>query len=393
MNKIAIAVIFGGRSTEHEVSVISALQAIENLDKSKYAIIPIYISKCGEMYTGRDLMDVGNYKNIDALLSRSTRIFLFNENGKVAVIDFKRHTAIGYIDVAMPIVHGTNVEDGALQGFLRTLDIPFTECDVPASVIGMDKHLQKVVVEAAGVPVLPCKTFTRRDYQDIDNIVSTIEREIGYPVIIKPTSLGSSVGISIANNEDELYDCIDNAYRYTDDILAEHAVGNLREINCSVLGDSEEAMTSVCEEPLHTGDFLTYEDKYGGSNSKGGNKGAKTKSGASEVSQGMVELDRKIPADITEQQQADIERYSIAAFHALNCSGVIRIDYILDGDTEEIYLNEINTIPGSLSFYLWEPKGLPYAQLLDKLVEIALKRHRREKALATSFDTHILDRQ
>ena len=295
----------------------------------------------------------------------------------------------------MPVVHGTNEEDGVLQGHLRTIGVPFTGCDVAASAVGMDKAFQKTIVREAGVPVLDCVVLYNDDYRDIESTMDRCETEIGYPLIVKPACLGSSVGIGIAKDRTELEKCLDDAFSYADKILVEHAVTNLREINCSVVGDMGGARASVCEEPMHTGTFLTYEDKYGGG-SGGGTKGVKgasapAASDSGGQSQGMVELARKIPAPISDETTALIQHYSVQAFRAMNCAGVVRIDYILDSETGEVFLNEINTIPGSLAFYLWEATGTTYPELLDELIRIALRRHRNEDALSFSFETHILD--
>ena len=383
--KINVAVMFGGKSVEHEISVISALQAAEYLNKEKYQVIPIYISKQGKMYTGEQIGKIAAYKNIDTLLKNSTQIVLTNEDGKVVMTPYPVKFRFGkqkntVIDVVLPIVHGTNVEDGTLQGYLKTLGVPFAGCDVLASAVGMDKHVMKLVFREAGIPVLDSKCFLKTDYIDSDEkIISTIEETFSYPVIVKPVNLGSSVGISKANNRDELAESLDLAFQFATTVLVEKAITNLREINCAVLGDIYEAEASECEEPLNATDILSYEDKYmaGGSKSSGGSKG-------------MASLARKIPADITPEQREYIRKLAVKAFQAIGGNGVARIDFMIDTTDNTIYLNEINTIPGSLSFYLWEPIGLPYSQLLDKMIKLALKRAREEAEIVYSFDTNVL---
>ena len=395
--KIRVAVMFGGKSVEHEVSVISGIQALEHLDLHKYDPIPVYISRENQMYVGSDIGKIDAYRDIPGLLARSQRVMFVNQGGDVFLAALPSGKTVQQIDVAMPVVHGTNEEDGVLQGYLRTIGVPFTGCDVAASAVGMDKAFQKTIVREAGVPVLDCIVLYNDDYSTIETTMDRCEHEIGYPLIVKPACLGSSVGIGIAKDRSEFERCLDDAFSYADKILVERAVTNLREINCSVVGDMGGARASVCEEPMHTGTFLTYEDKYGsgGGGSTKGVKGSDTASGSGSgsggQSQGMVELARKIPAPISDEMTAQIQDYSVRAFRAMNCAGVVRIDYILDSSTGEVFLNEINTIPGSLAFYLWEATGMKYPQLLDELIRIALRRHRNEDALSFSFETHILD--
>ena len=382
--KTKIAVMFGGKSVEHEVSVISAIQAIGNMNREKYDILPVYISKTNEMYIGDGVGDIEQYKHIDQLIAKSQRVILISSGGKPCLLPyplkrFGKNQEIA-VDLAFPIVHGTNEEDGTLQGYLKTVGIPFVGCDVTASAVGMDKYVTKAILKDNGIPVLDCMQFTTGDYRDVDAMVAAIEERLGYPVIIKPVNLGSSVGISVAKDRAHLVQSIDDAFLYASKIIVEHAITNLREINCSVLGDDEEAIPSECEEPLHSQDILSYEDKYM-SNSKSG------------ASKGMASVSRKIPAEISEEMRDRVRSIAVKAFHCLGCNGVARMDFMIDGDNGELYFNEINTIPGSLAFYLWEPVGISYPELLDKMIALALKRQREEKALTFSFDTNILDQQ
>ncbi len=385
--KIRVAVIFGGRSVEHEVSIISGLQAIANMDSEKYEITPVYLTKNSELYMGGSVGDIEAYKNIKALTGGSERVILINEENRYYLVNYPQHKFGGNIkkeiDVAFPIVHGTNVEDGTLMGYLKTAGIPFVGCDVCAAAVGMDKYLQKTAFKYNDIPVLDCVRFSAADYRDMEALVKKAEEKIGYPMIIKPVNSGSSVGISVANDRNELEGCVDNAFMFANMILIERAVKNLREINCSVLGDMEDARPSLCEEPFHTKDILSYEDKY-----LSGGKGGK----GSGASKGMASVQRKIPADISEEMSKRIRELSVKAFKVLNCNGVVRFDFIIDEDSKELYLNEINTIPGSLSFYLWEPEGMSYSQLLDRLIDLAVKRSRDDRRVNFSFETNILDR-
>lgn len=380
--KTRVAMVFGGKSVEHEVSVISGIQAVMNMDTEKYEVIPVYMTKKNDMYIGEDIGKIESYKDIDGLLKRSQRVIMMNEGDRVVLLQYPfKKFGKNYsqeIDVVFPVVHGTNVEDGALQGYFKTLGVPFVGCDVTASAVGMDKYIMKAILKENDVPVLDARVFTLSDYAEIDEMITKIESSIGYPVIVKPVNLGSSVGISVAKDRVELTRSIDDAYRYATKVLVEHAISNLREINCAVLGDENEAIASECEEPLHTKDILSYEDKYV-SNAKG--SGAK----------GMASVSRKIPAELTPEKRQEVRDLAVRAFQALGCNGVSRIDFMIDEDNGKLYFNEINTIPGSLAFYLWEPIGVPYKELLDRMIGLALKRERTEKNLTFTFDTNILN--
>ncbi len=379
--KIQVAVLFGGRSVEHEISVISAIQAMESMDAERYDVLPVYLTKDNEFYTGDVLRDIKRYRDIPALLREATRVSMTREDGRVVLkrVPARRFgsSVLAEPDVAFPIVHGTNVEDGALQGFLRTLGIPFVGCDVLASAVGMDKYVMKLLWQSLGFPVLPALRFSAGDYADPDGVVRRVEAEVGYPVIVKPVNLGSSVGIGKARDRDALLAALDTAFAFADAVLVERAVEQLREVNCAVLGDEDGAEASVLEEPLAVDEILSYQDKYldGG---KGGGKSA-----------GMASLKRKIPAELPPERTAEIQSLAVRAFGALGCSGVARIDFLLDGADGRVYLNEINTIPGSLAFYLWEAAGVPYPELLDRLIAIARKRARKQANLTYSFDTNV----
>lgn len=388
--KIKLAVLFGGKSVEHEISIISAVQAMRYINRDKYDVIPVYITKTNEMYHSEDMVNIEEFSKLKALLKKSRRVTFSVENGRTMLV--KTHTKafekklVSEIDLAFPIVHGTNCEDGTLHGYLKMMNLPLVGCDITASAIGMDKYYMKTVFKDNGIPVLDCKCFTAKDYNtSADTVAQTIEDTIGYPVIIKPVNLGSSVGISKAANRDELDDALQNAFNFAGKILAERAVENLKEVNCSVLGDIDEAQASECEEPVNSDKILSYEDKYT-SGGKGGAKG-----GSKGGSKGMASLKRKIPADITPEQRDTIREMAVNAFKCLGCNGIVRIDFMIDKSTGEIFLNEINTIPGSLSFYLWEPLGVKYTELLDRMIQIALKRNREQAEISYAFDTNVLE--
>lgn len=381
--KTRVAVMYGGKSVEHEVSVISGIQTLMNIDTDKYETIPVYITKQNEFYVGDDIGKIEVYKDIDGLLSRSQKVVWVNEGDKVVLSPYPKKMFGGMkdieVDVAFPVVHGTNEEDGTLVGFLKTLGVPFVGCDVTSAAVGMDKYIQKCVLKDVDIPVLDCVCFHEDDYADIEKLLDIAESKVGYPAIIKPVNSGSSVGISMARNRQELTKSIDDAFTYASIVLVEHGIEKLKEINCSVLGDDSGAKASILEEPFHTKDILSYKDKYESNGAKSGG------------SKGMASVQRKIPADLPEETTKQIQEYAVRAFKALGCNGVVRIDFMIDESDGKLYFNEINTIPGSLSFYLWEPSGIPYKELLDQLIQLALKRARKFQNLTFTFDTNILN--
>jgi len=376
--KICVAVLFGGKSVEHEVSIISAVQAMASLDKDKYDCVPVYITKRNELWTGDRLTDIAAYRDIPGLLKTCTRV-AFHVRGDRTYLEAEsrglRRPAPRLIDVAFPIVHGTNVEDGALQGFLETVNLPYVGPGVLASAVGMDKYTMKVLLAEAGFPVLPGLRFAA---DQRDGIAAAVAERFSYPVIVKPVNLGSSVGISKAAGPAELGDALDLAFAFARYVIVEPAVTNLREINCAVLGDATAAEASECEEPVMTDAILSYKDKY----VAGGKSGTKKA--------GMASLKRRIPADLTPQQRERIRELAVGAFRSLDLAGVTRVDFLMDAGTGEIWINEVNTIPGSLAFYLWEPLGLPYAALLDRLIGLALKRQRLAADITYAVDSNIL---
>ena len=382
--KTRVAVLFGGHSVEHEVSIISGLQALQALDKEKYEAFPLYISKDNRFYVGENLHQVASYRDMTACLAAATRVVPVPADG---CVELWRHPAkkfgnnvMATFDVAIPVVHGTNVEDGTLMGYLEMLGVPYAACDVTSSALGMDKFAMKAALRQAGVPVLDAVQYTGKEYAvDGERMLDEIERTVGYPVIVKPVNLGSSVGISKAKDRASLLDAMDLAVSFSPRVLVERAVENLREINCAVLGDAENARPSACEEPLNAEDILTFGDKY----LSGGGK----KTGAS---QGMTDLKRRCPADLPDGMTEQVQALAVKTFKALGCLGVARIDFLNDKESGELWVNEINTIPGSLAFYLWQEVGLSFPALMDELVQLAFKRQRERAALTFTYESNIL---
>jgi len=379
--KTNIGVFFGGRSTEHEISVISASQAMHAIDRNRYDVTPIYITKQGHWFTGPALFDVANYRDTAALLKQCREVYMRPVYGDYNLYLAKKprfgSDVLTKLDVVIPVLHGSNGEDGIFEGVLETIGIPFAGCDTLSSANGMDKITMKMILDASGVPVVPYVWFTDKQWwAERDALTDTIEKKIGYPVIVKPANLGSSVGISRAADRERLVEAVAEAEKYSTRIIVEHMVDRIKEINCSVLGDCDDYTTSVCEEPIKSGDILSYEDKY-----MGGTKGAT----------GMQASQKRIPAELPEAVSDRIRYLAGETFRVLSCHGVSRVDVIIDEakDSDNIYVNEINTIPGSLSFYLWEASGIPFDRLMDRLVELALKRHREKGMKTVSYDANI----
>ncbi len=407
--KIKVGIFFGGNSVEHEISVITMNQAISSLDPEKYEIVPIYIAKNGVMYTGDDLLDLYSFRDMDVLLKRCYKVAVVNDGKQVKVVKCPApwigKRVINTIDVAFPIVHGTNCEDGTIAGFVTLLGIPFVGPDIMASSIGMDKILQKKVLRASGIPVVDFVSFYSTEYiKEDEKILKEIEEKLEYPLIVKPGNLGSSVGIKKARNKVELEDAIEFAMEFADRVIVEKAVENLKEINCSCIGNLSEAETSVCEEPFFSDEILSYADKYiGDGKSKGGTissgKGASVKFGGKTAGakgakgENSQFSNKKIPADISKEKTEEIQNLTKEVFKILGCSGVARVDFLIDTKTDKVYVNEINTIPGALSYYLWEASGKTFEQELDEIIELAIKRHRDREKLTFSYDQNILAMQ
>jgi len=377
---IKLGVIFGGETVEHEVSIISAVQAMNKMDTEKYEVVPIYVTKDREWYTGDSLKDIDVYQDLELLKRYNKNVVLYCKNGRFVLQSkgfFKR--IIKEIDMIFPIVHGTNMEDGVLQGYLRSIGIPFVGCDVSAAAVSQDKIFQKQIFKDSELPITDFVWFFDTEYLDEpEAIVKKIEK-LKYPVIVKPATLGSSIGISIANNRETLEKAIEDAINYDNKIVVEEVVENLTEVNISVLGNYEHINLSEIEQVMSDNELLTYEDKYIG--------GSKKTLGSSK---GMASAARKIPADIPEKLKDEIRNIASEAFRVLNASGVVRIDFLIDKKKKKVYINEINSCPGSLAFYLWDPVGKDYSELLDDMINVAIKDYKKRVGKTHSFNSNIL---
>jgi D-alanine-D-alanine ligase len=380
---INLGVFFGGPSVEHEVSVITAQQAIAQLQKLEgYHIVPIYMAKDNHWYTGDYLLNVEHFRDLKTVIAKSTRVSMVKSDRCALLINdpIKRlgDNVIAEIDIVFPMIHGTGGEDGTLQGFLEHMAIPYVGCNVLAASMTMDKVASKLFLQTSGIRVVEGEWFYAHHWIEYaDQVVEDIERKLNYPMIVKPADIGSSVGIKTAKNRRELIEAVDFARQFTSRILIERMLSEMREINISVLGDCEHLELSVCEEPLTASEILTYEDKY---MSEGGNKG-------------MSASKRQIPATLHPETLKEIQRMSAEAFVALDCAGVVRIDFMIEKSTGLPYINEFNTVPGSLAFYLWEATGITFLEMLQKAIDAAYRTHRRKLGLTRSNSLNLLSKK
>lgn len=389
--KIKVAVFFGGESCEHEISCISANQVLHALNEDKYEVIPVYISKNRDLYTGEELFDLSNYYNLGELESKLKKVFLAKDGNKVYLKPFKDSlfkSKAQTIDVAFLVMHGTNGEDGTLQGMMEMMKLPYTSSNVLGSAIGQDKAVMKQILEYEKIPMVDWMYFYDFDFNKDRQKYIDLANEIGYPLILKPANLGSSIGIEVAHNEEEFIEKVKIVSEYDSKIVVEHMIKNLKEINCSVMGLIDDAKASPIEEVLKEDEILSFENKYLG-NGKG-TKGAKKIPTKDTGSKGMASTTRKVPADLSLEDTNYIKELALKTFKVLNASGCVRIDFMIDKDNNEIYVNEINSIPGSLAFYLWKEEGIEFDKECDILIENALKRYRKQEKMTFSFDTNIL---
>lgn len=380
--KIKVGVIFGGETVEHEVSIISALQAIKNLDESKYEIIPIYISKDRTWYTGHILLDIETFKDFNNVKKYAKKVTLYKkENSYLLQCTtglFRKD--ITDIDVILPVVHGNNVEDGTLAGYLDTVGVPYVGSHVLGAALGQDKVAMKQIMASNDIPVVDYTWFFDNEYtEDKEKILKNIKK-VGYPVVVKPATLGSSVGITYVKSEKDIEEALETAISYDTKVVVEKAVENLIEVNDSVLGSYEYQKVSPIEEVMGEDEILSYADKYLGNAKKTGS-----------ASKGMASTSRIIPARISDKLTNEIQECSKKVFRIMNFSGVCRIDYLIDSKTQKFYVNEPNTIPGSLSFYLWKEAGMKYSDLLDEMIQIAIKEYKHKSKKVRSFDSNILE--
>ena len=382
--KKQIGVIFGSRSCEREVAIISAVQLMRHADREKYDIIPVYISEDGNWYTGDKLKEIQTYKPFHPDQKGIIRVFPDLSSGSGALLTVRKDSGLftrerteiaARIDAYIIVMHGLNGEDGTLQGLMELINVPYTSTGVAGSALGMDKIMMKQFFQGAGLPVLPGLSFTRSGFsRERETVLNKVEKELGFPVFVKPANLGSSIGVSRADDTESLADSLELAFEYDRRVLVEKGLDRPIELNCSVMGYDDVVEASPIEMPLNNDEFLDFKDKYLAS---GGSKG-------------MASLHRVLPAPIEEELKNEIQEMSRTIFRMLDCKGVVRIDYMFDKHSEKLYITEINTIPGSLAFYLWENAGIPYSTLIDRMIDFAEKAHADKNQANYAYSSDIL---
>ncbi len=385
MAKKQLGVIFGSRTCEHEVAIISAVQLMRNVNREKYDVIPIYISQKGEWFTGDALMDIKTYTPFDPFMKGILPVHLDLTAGSGALLHYEpakgllgggKEKVVARLDCVIPVMHGLHGEDGSLQGLLELADIPYSSTGVTGSAVGMDKITMKRFFRGMGYPVLPDCAMTRAQWeQDQAACVKRVEEALPYPVFVKPACLGSSIGVSRADDRAALMDALNLGFSYDRRVLIEQGLDKPIEVNCSVLGYDGKRRASVLEMPNSGAGFLDFSEKY-----LAGSTGSK----------GMASLKRIVPAPIGEELTHALQALSLDIFDAMDCKGVVRIDYMLDRHSDHYYITEINTIPGSLAYYLWAETGLPYNQLIDEMVDCALRAFAEKKRNSFAFSSDIL---
>ncbi len=375
--KKSIGIIFGGNSVEHEISIISALQAIENIDKKKYEVVPIYLSKENKFYSSDNFLNIEIFQNLKDIKNKYKEKIFYKDGNKVLLLNkkktfFKSKEQLE-IDIFFPIVHGTNVEDGKLQGFLTMFGIPIIGATEVSAVLGQHKSIAKDILKSQKINQT---NYIWMNENQKDNLKELVEGNLNYPVIIKPDSLGSSIGIYSAKNYDELEEKIEEAFKYDQVVVIEEKLKDFTELNISLVQIGDEIKTSSIEKVNDSKEILSYEDKYLSNSKTKGSKG------------GMASLRRELPAKIESELEQKIKEITKKCYYILRCQGIIRVDMMIKEN--QIYINEINNIPGSLSFYLWEDSGIKYKELLTLVIEDNVKKYYKKSQKKYSFTTNVL---
>lgn len=381
MAKKRIAVLFGGRSPEHEISILTGIQIMNALDKDEYSVVPVYVTKDGRWIRGDEtFLNPVTFKNLDLVTEKKKSLIMSSDPNIKGLIEEPRSMSINnafkseIIDIVFPAFHGRYGEDGAVQGLLELSNIPYVGCDVQTSAIGMDKIVSKRVATSIGIPVLKDVWININSWKDKGPQLDIIENILKFPVFVKPARLGSSIGINKSKNRKELEDALDIAFFYDTKVMIEESLEDAHEVNISILGNDPYEV-SVCEMPVSSSDILSFEDKY------------ISKKGASK---GMASAQRLIPAPIKDITRNKIEEYAKKFFSEIGGQGIARIDFLITKDEKQIYLNEINTLPGSVAFYLWKENGVSFPQLVEKMINLGLQRFDEKKMLISTFKSNVL---
>lgn len=382
MKKLKVAVLFGGRSPEHEVSIITGIQVMNALDKNKYDVLPVYITKDGRWVKGDATFYLPEtFRNLDiAVSNKKSFLISLNPNTKGLIqepraISLSKSFTFEGIDIFFPTFHGRYGEDGSIQGLFEMSGIPYVGCDVQASSVGMDKTISKRVAQTLGIPVLKDIWILSSQWKvDKKLIINTVNKRLKFPVFVKPARLGSSIGLNKVHNNKELEEFLDVAFFYDTKVMVEESLEGAQEVNISILGNNP-YQVSACEMPISSSEILSFEDKY--TSKKGPSKG-------------MASAKRIIPAPIKDVTRKKIEEYAKMFFAEIGGQGMARIDFLISKDESKIFLNEINTLPGSVAFYLWKEVGITFNVLVDKLVNLAFERSSEKNKLITTFNSNIL---
>ena len=386
MGKLQVGVIFGSRSCEHEVSIISAIQLMRQADNDKHDIIPVYIAQDGAWWTGEKLKEIKSFvPAFDSAAPGLTRVQpdLTAKSGALMTYERKglfkgdSRRIAARLDVVIPVMHGLHGEDGTLQGLLELMDIPYASSGVAASAVCMDKLLMKKLFRSFGFPVLADLALSRSAWRkDAVETIHLVERALPYPVFVKPANLGSSIGVSRATDFQSLKDALELAFSYDRRVLVEEGIDSPIEVNCAVLGFDDDMRASVVEMPVTQGALLDFSNKY---IQNGGSKG-------------MASLRRVVPAPIGQEMTARVQKLSLDVFRAFDCKGCVRVDYMIAPKTDTLTITEINAIPGSLAFYLWEQSQprLSYRDLIDRLIACAMQAHHEKGENNFAFSSDIL---
>ncbi len=376
--KRTVGVIFGGRSVEHDVSIITGHQVMRAFDPELFEVVPIYVDRDGRWFSGDPLLDLKNFNDEVTSYKGVQGVILspgIQHHGLIINPTAGRFekSQVRRLDVVFPAIHGSHGEDGTLQGLLELADIPYVGCGVLASAVANDKITTKAVLRQHGIPVVDSVSFSRSEWENnSDAIIQRITGTLAYPVFIKPATLGSSIGIGRAEDENLLRASIEVATNFDRRVLVESAIVGCVEINCAVMGNRDNIRASVLEQPVSWEQFLTYDEKY----MRGG--------------EGMKSAERIIPAPISQELSEEIQQYAIEAFKAIDGRGIARIDFLVQPDSKTVYLNELNTMPGSLAFYLWQETGMSAREVVHQLVALAREAHAEKRRNTYNYQTSLI---
>lgn len=369
--KLKIGVIFGGKSVEHEISVITAIQAMDNIDQDKYEIVPIYITKNLDWYTGGMLRHIESYKDFDLIKRYAKKVNLVNNDGRYILKSVGLIAReINEIHLAFPMVHGANCEDGTIQGYLNILGIPYVGNNIYASAVGQDKAFMKQILDYNGIPLTKYAWFLASEYEENQESLFKKIEKLNYPLVIKPASLGSSVGIEVIKRKEELASTINKIIGFDNKLIIEEKVDNLIEYNCSVLKQDDRILTSVIEEIVTDGDIRRYENKI--------------------IDKDEI-IKRTLRPKISEELETKIKKLAIETFRLLNNTGIIRVDFLYDKEKDKLYVNEVNTIPNCFSHHLWEEANISYKELLSILIKSSINNLKKQEEMTYTLDSKLLE--